>query len=102
MAAVRKVFPRFKPNAVVTLEGIPQLFTREKLLRMKEGGVNRISMGAQQLNDELNKLSGRRQKPQHMLQAIEWCQELGLKCNVDLIFGWPRQTRELMVEGLEQ
>jgi oxygen-independent coproporphyrinogen-3 oxidase len=69
---------------------------------MKEGGVNRISMGAQQLNDELNQLSGRRQKPQHVFQAVAWCQELDLECNVDLIFGWPRQTRELMLEGLEQ
>jgi oxygen-independent coproporphyrinogen-3 oxidase len=102
MEIVRKVFPRFTSDATITLEGIPQLFTREKLLRMKEGGVNRISMGAQQLNDELNKLSGRRQKPQHVFQAVEWCQELGLECNVDLIFGWPRQTRELMLEGLEQ
>jgi oxygen-independent coproporphyrinogen-3 oxidase len=102
MEIVRQTFPRFAPNAIVTLEGIPQLFTREKLLRMKEGGVNRISMGAQQLNDELNQLSGRRQKPQHVFQAVEWCQELGLECNVDLIFGWPRQTRELMLEGLEQ
>jgi oxygen-independent coproporphyrinogen-3 oxidase len=99
---VHQVFPRFSASATITLEGIPQLFTRDKLLRMKEGGVNRISMGAQQLNDELNQLSGRRQKPHHVFQAIEWCQELGLECNVDLIFGWPRQTRELMLEGLEQ
>jgi len=102
MDIVRKVFPRFAKNATVTLEGIPQLFTREKLVRMKEGGVNRISMGAQQLDDDLNKLSGRRQKPQHVFQAIEWCHELGLECNVDLIFGWPRQTRELMLEGLDR
>ena len=77
MAAVRKVFPRFKPDAVVTLEGLPQLFTKEKLLRMKECGVNRISMGAQQLNDDLNKLSGRPQTVKQVLQAIEWCQRWG-------------------------
>jgi len=99
---IRRVLPRLNPNIPITLEGIPQLFTREKLLRMKEAGVNRISMGAQQLDDDLNKLSGRRQKPQHVFQAIEWCQELGLECNVDLIFGWPRQTFDLMLQGIEQ
>jgi oxygen-independent coproporphyrinogen-3 oxidase len=102
MAAVRKVFPRFKPGAVVTLEGLPQLFTKEKLLRMKECGVNRISMGAQQLNDDLNKLSGRPQTVKQVLQAIEWCQEMGLECNVDLIFGWPHQTAERLARELEQ
>src|SRR2546423_1579083 len=102
MEIVRRVFPQLDSGIVITIEGIPQLFTREKLLRMKEAGINRISMGAQQLDDELNQLSGRRQKPQHVFQAIEWCQELDLECNVDLIFGWPRQTLESMLRGLEQ
>ncbi len=85
----------------ITLEGIPQLFTREKLLKIKESGMNRVSMGVQQMNDELNALSGRKQTVKHTLQAIEWCQELGLPCNVDLIFGWPRQTVSTMMKDLE-
>jgi oxygen-independent coproporphyrinogen III oxidase len=102
MAIVRKVFPKFRDDAVVTLEGLPQLFTKDKLLRMKESGVNRVSMGAQQLNDDLNKLSGRPQTVKQVLQAIEWCQEMGLECNVDLIFGWPRQAAERLSRELEQ
>ncbi len=102
MAIVRKVFPNFRADAVITLEGLPQLFTKDKLLRMKASGVNRISMGAQQLNDDLNKLSGRPQTVKQVLQAIEWCHELDLECNVDLIFGWPRQTPERMSRELEQ
>jgi oxygen-independent coproporphyrinogen-3 oxidase len=58
-------------------------------------------MGAQQLNEELNKLSGRKQKARHIFQAVEWCDELGLQSNVDLIFGWPRQTKDLMLKDLE-
>jgi oxygen-independent coproporphyrinogen-3 oxidase len=59
-------------------------------------------MGVQQLNAELNRLSGRKQTPQHVFDAIGWCRELGLQCNADLIFGWPRQTTRTMLEDLEQ
>jgi oxygen-independent coproporphyrinogen-3 oxidase len=88
-------------DVTATLEGIPQLFSREKLEQIKAAGMNRVSMGVQQMNDELNRLSGRKQTVQHTLQTIEWCQELGLPCNVDLIFGWPRQTVATMVADLE-
>jgi oxygen-independent coproporphyrinogen-3 oxidase len=88
-------------NVSITLEGIPQLFTREKLQKIQESGMNRVSMGVQQMNDELNALSGRKQTVQHTLQTIAWCQELGLPCNVDLIFGWPRQTVSSMMKDLE-
>ncbi|HEX8190443.1 MAG TPA: coproporphyrinogen-III oxidase family protein [Pyrinomonadaceae bacterium] len=102
MEIIRGVFPALSPAAPVTLEGIPQAFTREKLAYMKAGGINRVSMGVQQLNTELNKLSGRKQTAQHVFDAIRWCQELGLQCNADLIFGWPRQTVETMLADLEQ
>ena len=102
MELVRKLFPSMSPDAVVTLEGLPQLFTKEKLRRMKESGINRISMGAQQLNDDLNKLSGRQQTVRNVLQAIEWAEEIGLETNVDLIFGWPKQTPDRMLKELER
>lgn len=101
MTIVRGVFPDIRPNIEITLEGIPQLFTREKLAAMKAAGINRISMGVQQLDDDMIKLSGRKQKAKHAFQTLEWCQELGLRSSVDLIFGWPRQTIELMLKDLE-
>lgn len=96
------LFPDLAPSTSLTLEGIPQLFTRAKLLHMRELGVNRISMGVQQVNTELNRLSGRRQTTKHVLDAVSWCRELELQCNVDLIFGWPQQTIDTMLRDLEQ
>jgi oxygen-independent coproporphyrinogen III oxidase len=101
MRIVRDVFPTIPPGIEITLEGIPQLFTREKLAAMKAAGINRISMGVQQLDDEMIKLSGRKQKAKHALQTLQWCEELGLRSSVDLIFGWPQQTIELMLKDLE-
>ena len=101
MELVRDLFPRIGPEVDITLEGIPQLFTREKLQTIKDCGMNRISVGVQQINERLNGLSGRKQTTKHVVQTLEWAREFGLACNVDLIFGWPQQTVSTMVQDLE-
>lgn len=102
MEIVADVFPRLSELPPITLEGIPQLFTLEKIQNMKAGGINRISMGVQQLNEKLNALSGRKQTARHVFQALEWARSEGLSANVDLIFGWPQQTMATMMQDLEQ
>ena len=101
MDLVRDLFPNIPEYVDITLEGIPQLFTREKIKAIKEAGMNRISMGVQQVNETLNSLSGRKQKTQHVIQTLEWAREFGLPANIDLIFGWPQQTIATMVKDLE-
>ena len=101
LGIVRQVFPELAPGTEITLEGVPQLFTKEKLVAMKGAGVTRISIGAQQLADDMIKMSGRKQKAEQVLQTIAWCHDLGLRSSVDLIFGWPRQTVEGMLRDLE-
>jgi len=101
MDLVRSMFPIIPDYVDITLEGIPQLFTREKIQAIKESGMNRISMGVQQVNEQLNSFSGRKQKTQHVIQSLEWAKEFGLAANIDLIFGWPQQTVKTMVEDLE-
>jgi oxygen-independent coproporphyrinogen-3 oxidase len=98
---VRDLFPDYGPEVDLTLEGIPQLFSREKLQTIKDCGMNRISVGVQQINERLNSLSGRKQTTKHVMQTVEWARELGLACNLDLIFGWPQQTVATMVQDLE-
>ena len=100
MDIVRGVFD-IPPQIEVTLEGIPQTFSHDKLLAMKQSGMTRISMGVQVLDDELIKASGRKQHADQVFQTLEWCEALGLPASVDLIFGWPKQTIERMVRDLE-
>jgi oxygen-independent coproporphyrinogen-3 oxidase len=95
---VRAVCP-VAPDVEVTVEGVAQLFTAAKLERMREAGVTRVSLGVQQLDPALLALSGRKQNAPHVLQMVEHCRELGLACNVDLIYGWPRQTVDHMLAG---
>ena len=101
MELIRDLFPVIGPEVDITLEGIPQLFSREKLSAIKESGMNRISVGVQQINEELNALSGRKQTTKHVIQTVEWAREFKLACNLDLIFGWPQQTVATMVKDLE-
>jgi oxygen-independent coproporphyrinogen-3 oxidase len=102
MDLVRSLFPTIVPQANITLEGIPQLFSLEKLTAIRESGMNRISMGVQQVNERLNSLSGRKQTKKHVTQTLGWARELGLAANVDLIFGWPQQTVATMLADLEE
>ncbi|OGP15552.1 MAG: hypothetical protein A3I75_00265 [Deltaproteobacteria bacterium RIFCSPLOWO2_02_FULL_50_16] len=84
-----------KKGGEITFEGIPQLFTQEdKFQALKEAGVTRISIGVQQLHDHLISLSGRKQKREHILKALEHTHHHGLNHNLDLIYGWPQQTHD--------
>ena len=100
MDVVRGVFD-VPPGVEVTLEGIPQTFSHEKLAAMRDCGVNRISMGAQQLDDELIRASGRRQTSEQVFRTLDSCRTLGLPVSVDLIFGWPNQTVDHMLRDLK-
>ena len=99
MGIVRGVFD-IPPDIEVTLEGIPQTFSREKLEAMQAAGINRISMGVQQLDDELIKASGRRQTAAQVFNTVDDCRDLGLSLSIDLIFGWPNQTVDHMLRDL--
>ncbi len=89
------------PDIEITLEGIPQTFSHDKLLAMKQSGMTRISMGVQQLDDELIKASGRKQRADQVFRTLESCEQLELPASIDLIFGWPNQTIEQMARDLE-
>ncbi len=85
----------------ISLEGIPQLFNEEKIKAISEAGINRVSMGVQQLNDELVKYSGRRQTREQVFNALENCQKYNLANSLDLIYGWPEQTMDNMLDDLK-
>lgn len=98
---VRQSF-RVPPGTEVTLEGVPQLFTEERLAAMAAAGVTRVSVGAQQLEDRLIAYSGRNQTAAQVFQAVEQAHQLGMVANVDLICGWFDQREDDLVNDLRQ
>ncbi|MEZ4300783.1 MAG: radical SAM protein [Polyangiaceae bacterium] len=85
---------RIAEGAEVTLEGVPQLFHEDRLAAMAEAGVTRVSVGAQQLDENLLRYSGRKNTREHVLTSIERSHALGMVVNVDLICGWFEQPED--------
>jgi oxygen-independent coproporphyrinogen-3 oxidase len=96
----RNIFPNMNDSIEKTLEGIPQLFNEAKVKAIRDAGFNRVSMGVQQMNDKLIKHSGRRQTRRQIFEAISLFHKYSLACNLDLIYGWPEQTVEDMLQDL--
>lgn len=86
----------------ITVEANPGTLNKEKLIFYKEAGVNRISLGAQSLNDKLLKSIGRIHTSEDVVENIKLIKELGFSnINVDLMFGLPDQTVEDCISTLE-
>jgi len=89
--------------AEFTMEANPNTFDAAKAAVLVEGGVNRISFGAQSFNaDELRMLQ-RDHDPESVPVAFATARAAGLhNLNVDLIFGIPGQTRQSWVYSLDR
>ena len=80
-------------NMEFTMECNPGTLTEEKLKVMLEGGVNRISMGLQAVQNSLLKEIGRIHSFKTFEENYKLARRVGFKnINVDLMFGLPNQS----------
>jgi len=80
-------------DAEVTFEGNPGTLDAGKFGLLREGGVNRLSLGAQSLDDEMLKGLGRIHSSAEALRAFELARAAGFKnINLDLMHGLPGQS----------
>ena len=74
-------------GAEFTMELNPDDGTPELLSVMKEGGVNRLSMGVQTFNNDLLKAIGRKHTKETAIRTIENARKVGFEnMSIDLIF----------------
>ncbi len=74
-------------------EANPGTLTREKLAVMRDGGINRVSIGVQSFNDRALRLLGRIHKAQAAVGAFHMLREAGFdNVNIDLIQSIPGMT----------
>ncbi|SHM05383.1 oxygen-independent coproporphyrinogen-3 oxidase [Caldanaerovirga acetigignens] len=86
-----------------TVEANPETVTKEKLEVLREGGVNRLSLGLQSFNEELLKVIGRIHNAEGFLKNFFMAREAGFNnINVDLIFGLPQQRVEDFLNSLRK
>ncbi len=90
-------------DAEIAIEIDPRITTLEHLQTLRELGFNRISLGIQDFNPEVQKAVNRIQPFEQVQQVVDWCRALGFgSLNFDLIYGLPFQTMATMADTLEQ
>ena len=89
-------------TAEITMEGNPGDLTADKLHKLKEAGVNRLSIGIQSFQDRHLKLLGRRHDAATAIRSVAMAKEAGFwNISIDLIYGIPQQTMEELRADLE-
>lgn len=84
-------------------EANPDELTVDKLIALKNGGVNRISLGVQSFDQTLLKKLGRTHSNEHVYETIENARHVGFNnINIDLMYGLPGQTMEQWEDTLEK
>jgi oxygen-independent coproporphyrinogen-3 oxidase len=94
MSAVRDAFP-VAPDAEIGIEVDPRVTSPATLDHLAGLGFNRLSLGVQDLNDDVQRAVGRVQPVELTRKMIVHGRSIGFQSvNIDLIYGLPLQTAE--------
>ncbi|MYC32427.1 MAG: radical SAM family heme chaperone HemW [Chloroflexi bacterium] len=92
-----------RSDAEITAECNPNDLTAAKCAELRAAGINRISMGAQSMDDGLLAMLGRRHDAAEAVAALESCRRAGFdNVNLDLMYGLPQQTLEQWRDTVER
>ncbi len=85
----------FSQDAEISTELDPRATSLEKLATFIDSGCNRISLGVQDFDSEVQKVINRNQNEDLTRLLVNFAREKGiLSVNLDLIYGLPNQTTE--------
>jgi len=102
LTSVRNHFP-LAGDVEFTMEANPGTTDAAKLAAMREGGVNRISFGAQSFDDGLLAAIGRIHASQDVVQSIANAKAAGFSnLSIDLMFGLPKQTLQQLRDSVDR
>jgi len=76
----------------ITMEANPSSVEAERFRGYRAGGVNRVSLGVQALNDRDLKFLGRLHDVEDALKAIKLARDIFPRMSFDLIYARPKQT----------
>lgn len=99
---MQKIMAMTAAGAEITLEANPEHINRANLQIWREMGINRISLGVQSFDDRGLKALTREHTRESALSAVALVKEYFDNCNVDLIYGWPSQTKSDWLLDVEQ
>lgn len=91
---LRKHFD-FAPDAELSIEIDPREIELDVIDHLRAEGFNRLSMGVQDFNKEVQRLVNREQDEATIFALVERARETGFESvSIDLIYGLPKQTPE--------
>ncbi|MDX9976382.1 MAG: oxygen-independent coproporphyrinogen III oxidase [FCB group bacterium] len=91
------------PGAEIAIEVDPRVTSFDQLKVLRSFGFNRLSMGVQDLDDEVQAEVNRFQSEEQTRQLTNWARELGFGgINMDLIYGLPAQKVENWAKTIEK
>ena len=86
-----------------TSEANPDELTHEKLVVMKNNGINRLSLGVQSFDEDILNRLGRTHSNEHVYNTIQMAKDIGFtNISIDLMYGLPGQTMEQWKHTLEK
>ncbi|MCF7504266.1 MULTISPECIES: oxygen-independent coproporphyrinogen III oxidase [Vibrio] len=93
----------FTADAEISIEVDPREIELDVLDHLRSEGFNRLSIGVQDFNKEVQKLVNREQDEEFIIAMVQRAKDLGFRStNLDLIYGLPKQTQVLFAETLKQ
>lgn len=99
---IRECF-KIDANAEISVEIDPRYLSEGQLETLRDVGFNRISMGLQDLDPEVQRAINRVQPYELMEKVMRELRSLGFKSiNIDLIYGLPYQKPESFRRTIEQ
>lgn len=102
MTILRAEF-NFDADAEISIEVDPREIELDVLDHLRSEGFNRLSIGVQDFNKEVQQLVNREQDEEFIIAMVERAKQLGFRStNLDLIYGLPKQTKESFAETLSQ
>lgn len=105
VALHERVLDRFHlaDDAEVAIEVDPRVTTRAHLVALRSMGFNRISLGVQDLDPEVQRRIGRGQTRDETAALYTAARELGfMSINLDLVYGLPGQDEATLATTLDE
>ncbi len=89
--------------AEFTVEANPETVTQELMHQLAQGGVNRVSIGAQSFDRSSLEALERWHDPDNVPRAVDACRQAGItNFSLDLIFAIPGQTLPMLDRDLDR
>lgn len=102
-ALMREIAPFIIEGAEISMECNPGTVNFESLKAYREMGINRLSIGLQAWQPELQKALGRIHNTEQFLTNLEQARVVGFEnISTDLMFALPGQSLEMWLETVER